>query len=89
MDTEKIKKLFEKLDILCKVGQCIPMDKLANGNIDDLVPSDIQNLETQIRLMNETANTMIEIGNEIRTSAAQGAVLVNFLKPIVEGRSDD
>jgi hypothetical protein len=65
------------------------MDKLANGDIDDLVPSDIQNLETQIRLMNEAANTMIEIGNEIRTSAAQGTVLVNFLKPIVEGRSDN
>lgn len=79
-DPKRIEQLATKLDQLTKVTSFISGFNKVNSI--DMSDSEITNLETQIKLMEEIATTLNEISFEIRSATWEGKMILNVAKSI-------
>lgn len=89
-DPKRIEQLVTKLDQLVKVSTFL--SGFNNLNSVDMSDSEIANLETQLKLMEETATTLNEISFEIRAATWEGSLILNTAKYIrnwPKGDEDD
>ena len=89
-DPKRIEQLATKLDQLVKVSSFL--SGFNNLNSVDMSDSEIANLETQLKLMEEMATTLNEISFEIRAATWQGRLILNTAKSIRDwpkGDEDD
>lgn len=77
-DPKRIEQLATKLDQLVKVSNFL--SGFNNLNSVDMSDSEIANLETQIKLMEEMATTLSEISFEIRSATWEGRMILNVVK---------
>lgn len=89
-DPKRLEQLNTKLDQLVKVASF--MSWFNNINSVDMSDSEIANLETQLKLMDEMANTLSEISFEIRSATREGRLILNtakYIKNWPKGDEDD
>lgn len=89
-DPKRMEQLTTKLDQLVKVSSF--MSGFNNLKSVDMSDSEIANLETQLKLMDEMATTLNEISFEIRSATWEGRMILNTAKYIrnwPKGDEDD
>ena len=89
-DPKRMEQLTTKLDQLVKVSSF--MSGFNNLKSVDMSDSEIANLETQLKLMEEIATTLNEISFEIRSATWEGRMILNTAKYIrnwPKGDEDD
>ena len=87
----RIEQLAQKLDTLCKASSFI--SSLTSIESYDMTDAEINNLDMQIKLMEEMAVTLNDICFEIRSATWQGRLILNIAKSMRgltdEGDEDD
>lgn len=86
-DPKRIEQLATKLDQLVKVSSFL--SGFNSSNPHDMSDSEIANVETQIRIMDEMATTLSEISFEIRAATWESRMILNVVKSAREGDEDD
>lgn len=79
-DPKRLEQLATKLDQLVKVSSFL--SGFNNLNSVDMSDSEIANLETQLKFMEEMATTLNEISFEIRSATWEGRMILNVAKSI-------